>query len=63
MRKIYISPSISTYKVELSTIIAASSFSSSGNGDQQITISEVEVDEFTSRRRRDEWADEEEEDF
>ena len=63
MKKIYISPCICTYKVELSTIIVASRFENSNDGSQSVTIDpDEEVDEFTSRRYN-QWDEEEEEEF
>lgn len=58
MKKNYIEPTLSITKVELTLM---NSFSENSDT-QEVTIDpNEEADEFTSRRRRDVWDDEEEE--
>lgn len=60
MKKNYISPEAIVASVALPQMIAASQFTEDVDS-QNITMSDEETDEFTSRRRRGVWDDEEEE--
>lgn len=59
MKKKYFSPETILMQVELHQMVAASTLSTTGDT-QTVSISEEEVNEFTSRRRSV-WDDEEEE--
>jgi hypothetical protein len=62
MKKKYISPSCITFKVKTISVIAASipySLDPNADGNQYITPTEEEVNEFTSRRHNV-WEDEDE---
>lgn len=58
MKKKYFSPETILMQIELHQMVAASTLSTTGDT-QTVSISEEEVDEFTSRRRSV-WDDEEE---
>lgn len=58
MKKKYFSPETILMQVELHQMVAASTLSTTGDT-QTISISDEEVNEFTSRRRSV-WEDEEE---
>jgi hypothetical protein len=63
MKKKYISPQTVSHVLAPMLPIAGSKLDPNASGQQRITVTEQEVDEFTSRRRRDMWEDEEDEDF
>ena len=63
MKKKYMSPQAISYVFAPVLPIAGSLLDQNANEEQSITVTEEEVNEFTSRRRYEVWEDEEEEDF
>lgn len=59
MKKEYIAPMSSCHTVQIGSIMGQSQFET-GKSSQNITVTEEEANEFTSRRRRSQWDDEEE---
>ena len=57
MKKKYISPQTASHVLATVLPLATSKFDTSADS-QDIILTEDEVNEFTSRRRRDIWADE-----
>ena len=62
MKKEYIAPTSSCHIVQLGSMIAESRFTT-GQENQNVTVTEETTNEFTSRRRHSQWDDEEEEDY